>query len=594
MAALWEPHLDPKSNRTYWSDGKVSYWKPPKHITVATDPASGHRYYHCSKTKRSVWLPFSKQRHKRATIDRAAVEAARPTDRTKRKTHDDWKVEAFSGLLAKLHMGGCASTPVQGSQATAAAKRAASGGGGGGGGAAAAAAGAQKKKLSKKGSRRKVGGPSNQLRSSYEMVHSKMASRLQSAGCGVVGLRNLGNTCFMNSALQCLSNTVNLTDYFLGFEWQTEINADNPLGSGGQLARAYGSLVDQLWSKDANRSSALTPKSFKRSLERVNPMFAGYEQHDTGELLTFLLDGLHEDLNRVEKKPYVEEVECDGRSEDEVSREAWKGYLLRNKSIVVDIFQGQLRSTLRCLECGYARVKFDPFMYLTLPIPKKGGRKTDIMACLDVFCAEETLDGDEQWYCPKCKTHVDARKKLDLWKMPPVLIIILKRFEFDLYGNRSKLDAHVAFPVQDLDFRGYVQSKEREPPIFDLFAFANHMGGFGGGHYTAVANNRVDEEWYLFNDSDVSVMEVGTQRERNAAANSAYVLFYNRVLAGENDMDGSLDAIYGSTSDTSLGSGRSHAPVVRRQSVTLPHLWPHYSADSSDDLDDMRLPAVDE
>jgi len=192
---------------------------------------------------------------------------------------------------------------------------------------------------------------------------------------------------------------------------------------------------------------------------------------------------------------------------------------------------------------------------------------------------------------------VDATKKLDLWKMPPVLIVILKRFEVvDMYGNSVKRDDQVAFPVQDLDFRGHVTSVEREQPLYDLFAYSNHMACFGGGHYTAVANNRVDDQWYLFNDSDVSPVAVGSKRERRAAAKSAYVLFYNRVLAGGEDMDASMDAVYGGGSDLSLGSDhRHHAPVVRRQSVTLPHLWPHYSADSLDDDDDaQRLPVLDE
>ena len=246
------------------------------------------------------------------------------------------------------------------------------------------------------------------------------------------------------------------------------------MGSGGALARTYGALMDQLWSKDPRRRSAIAPKKFKDVLEQANPMFAGYDQHDHSELVIFLLDGLHEDLNRVVgKKPYVEEVECDGRPEDEVSREAWKGYLMRNKSIMVDIFQGQLRSTLTCTTCGYARVKFDPLMYLTLEIPKSG--RTDLAACLDAFLSEEVLDGDNQVYCSKCKEHMDFTKKFDLWKMPPVLIIILKRFEFDNRTQRStKRDTPVAFPVQDLDFRGYVKSAEREPPIFDLFAYTNH------------------------------------------------------------------------------------------------------------------------
>ena len=94
------------------------------------------------------------------------------------------------------------------------------------------------------------------------------------------------------------------------------------------------------------------------------PQFQGYDQQDLQELLAFLLDGLHEDLNRVTKKPYVEAAERKDRETDEaVAMEAWMGYLKRNRSIVVDIFQGQLRSTLTCSECSHQSMTFDPFLY---------------------------------------------------------------------------------------------------------------------------------------------------------------------------------------------------------------------------------------
>ena len=87
-----------------------------------------------------------------------------------------------------------------------------------------------------------------------------------------------------------------------------------------------------------------------------------YDQHDSQELLAFLLDGLHEDLNRVHKKPYVEIPDANGRPDELVAAESWKIYLMRNKSIIVDLFQGQLKSTLCCKKCGFESVKFDPFM----------------------------------------------------------------------------------------------------------------------------------------------------------------------------------------------------------------------------------------
>ncbi|KDN35786.1 cysteine proteinase [Tilletiaria anomala UBC 951] len=189
---------------------------------------------------------------------------------------------------------------------------------------------------------------------------------------GLVGLQNLGNTCFMNSALQCMSNTLELQQYFVSGVYKQELNSDNPLGMGGALAEAFGSLLEKIWSP--NTHGAIVPREFKYAVSRFAPQFAGYGQQDTQELLAFLLDGLHEDLNRILKKPYIEAPDWEGGGEKEMvefARKQWEIYKARNDSVIVDLFQGQYRSTLVCPKCQKVSIKFDPFMYLTLPIPNR-------------------------------------------------------------------------------------------------------------------------------------------------------------------------------------------------------------------------------
>eukprot|EP00854_Cymbomonas_tetramitiformis_P020716 gene20716-24826_t len=183
---------------------------------------------------------------------------------------------------------------------------------------------------------------------------------------GRAGLGNLGNTCFMNSSLQCLSHTAALNDYFLSNEHLAEVNKDNPMGLGGELAIAYGSLMQALWKDSA---ASVHPRAFKGKLAQFAPQFSGYNQQDSQELLAFLLDGLHEDLNRVKQKPYMELKDAENRPLDEVAKEAWDYHLARNNSVIVDLFQGQYKSTLVCPSCGKQSVTFDPFMYLSLPLP---------------------------------------------------------------------------------------------------------------------------------------------------------------------------------------------------------------------------------
>ncbi|KAL8266622.1 hypothetical protein R6Q59_003966 [Mikania micrantha] len=191
---------------------------------------------------------------------------------------------------------------------------------------------------------------------------------------GLAGLQNLGNTCFMNSALQCLVHTPPLVDYFLQ-DYTDEINKQNPLGMHGELAVAFGELLRKLWSSGR---TAVAPRAFKGKLARFAPQFSGYNQHDSQELLAFLLDGLHEDLNRVKQKPYIETKDSDGRPDEEVANEFWSYHKARNDSIVVDVCQGQYKSTLVCPVCNKISITFDPFMYLSLPLPSNTTRSMTI------------------------------------------------------------------------------------------------------------------------------------------------------------------------------------------------------------------------
>ncbi|KAL0267099.1 UNVERIFIED_CONTAM: hypothetical protein PYX00_009454 [Menopon gallinae] len=183
---------------------------------------------------------------------------------------------------------------------------------------------------------------------------------------GATGLNNLGNTCFMNAALQCVSNTQVLTQYFTSKMHLYELNRDNPLGMKGHIALRYADLIDNIWS---GSSKTIAPLKLRWTIGKYAPRFNGFQQHDSQELLAFLLDGLHEDLNRVHDKPYLELKDSDGRPDVIVAQEAWENHILRNKSIIVDLFHGQLKSKVTCNVCSHESVRFDPFNYLSLPLP---------------------------------------------------------------------------------------------------------------------------------------------------------------------------------------------------------------------------------
>uniref|UniRef100_A0A8C7WFK1 ubiquitinyl hydrolase 1 n=1 Tax=Oncorhynchus mykiss TaxID=8022 RepID=A0A8C7WFK1_ONCMY len=178
---------------------------------------------------------------------------------------------------------------------------------------------------------------------------------------GFTGLVNLGNTCFMNSVIQSLSNTRELRDYFHDRAFENEINCDNPLGTGGRLAIGFAVLLRALWK---GTHHAFQPSKLKAIVASKASQFTGYAQHDAQEFMAFLLDGLHEDLNRIQNKPYTETVDSDGRLDEVVADEAWQRHKMRNDSFIVDLFQGQYKSKL-------VSITFDPFLYLPVPLPQK-------------------------------------------------------------------------------------------------------------------------------------------------------------------------------------------------------------------------------
>uniref|UniRef100_A0A671QPC8 ubiquitinyl hydrolase 1 n=1 Tax=Sinocyclocheilus anshuiensis TaxID=1608454 RepID=A0A671QPC8_9TELE len=185
---------------------------------------------------------------------------------------------------------------------------------------------------------------------------------------GFTGLVNLGNTCFMNSVIQSLSNTQELRDYFHDRGFESEINCNNPLGTGGRLAISFAVLLRALWK---GTHHAFQPSKLKAIVASKASQFTGYAQHDAQEFMAFLLDGLHEDLNRIQNKPYTETVDSDGHQDEVVAEEAWQRHKMRNDSFIVDLFQGQYKSKLVCPVCSKVSITFDPFLYLPVPLPQK-------------------------------------------------------------------------------------------------------------------------------------------------------------------------------------------------------------------------------
>lgn len=381
---------------------------------------------------------------------------------------------------------------------------------------------------------------------------------------GRIGLHNLGNSCFMNSVIQCLVADEPLARFFRSGLYKQHVNRNNSLGTGGVLADSYAELIQQMFNQF---NPVVNPKKFKETIGKLHSSFSSNDQQDSQEFLSFLLDGLHEDMNeartdsnksnprkkslfgnlRSQSKSSLVEMgkmptssnadddDDDKFSEQELLQRSWKRYRENNWSIMVDMFQGILRSKCRCLVCGKTSTTFNPFMYLSLPIPEydRKGRKGGavyLQECLDDFVKEEVLSGDDLWRCSRCKKPQRSTKTLTLTKLPPVLLVHLKRFYYQ-GPFRNRIDTYVEFPLNRLDLTSYVPKQFLNPGetfVYNLKGVSSHYGGLSGGHYMAQVRDgppNSSQTWLNFDDTKVSPIN-----EKDVKTSAAYILFYIREV----------------------------------------------------------------
>ena len=188
----------------------------------------------------------------------------------------------------------------------------------------------------------------------------------KNSSSGICGSVNLGNTCYMNSSIACLSNCVELTYYFLSGQYKYDINYKNKYGLKGKLAEGWYSLLSEYWLESNTKGN---PKDIKDIVGEKDIKYKGYNQQDSNEFINLFLDILNEDLNFSDEKKYIElQEKSDTEKDEECAKRFWEANLIRNDSIITDLFCGLFKSTIICPKCNKISVTFEPFYSINLPL----------------------------------------------------------------------------------------------------------------------------------------------------------------------------------------------------------------------------------
>ena len=279
---------------------------------------------------------------------------------------------------------------------------------------------------------------------------------------GLCGGKNLGNTCFMNSSIACISNCTELTYYFLSGEYKKDINKENKLGMGGKLALSWGNLLQQYW---VEKTRVGNPAEFKKTLGNKVAMFRGFGQQDSNEFMNFFIDYLNEDLNATTQKPYIElESKKESETDEECAKRFWESNLKRNDSIITDLFCGQYKSTIVCPECGNINITFDPFNTLTLPLVNKNEENNNIN---DEY---EYIDEFHIFYVPKYSLRKPIRIEIKN---------ILKNVTLDeLFKTLSNKRDFIYKDLINEIFYTKIENTKLEDFIEDISEIEDHINDF--------------------------------------------------------------------------------------------------------------------
>lgn len=336
---------------------------------------------------------------------------------------------------------------------------------------------------------------------------------------GLCGLVNHGNTCYMNTAINCLSNTTPSTFYFLNKYYLEMLNNDR---KETDFLLQWVKLINGIWEENCT----ISPESFIKSTKilsfKQDNIFHYRHQQDVSEFIIFIINNIHEALSQkttIEVPLSIDNIDKKYHKLIKESVDNWSLHFKDSYSFIIELFYGQFISIIETIDNLPVEKSFsyEPFCTLELEIPNQ---HCTIYDCFDLMSQESMLIKDNKWFSDSIKSYRNAKRTTLILRNPNILIICLKRFN----SNNSKKKNLVKFPINNLDLSKYIfKLSSNQRCEYNLYAVANHLGDSNFGHYISYCKN-LDNRWYKYDDE--SVIEVD---EKDLISNYAYCLFYQKI-----------------------------------------------------------------
>ncbi len=322
------------------------------------------------------------------------------------------------------------------------------------------------------------------------------------------GFTNLGNTCYMNAALQCLCHLPQLNLDCPDFIKDIKKRSNK---SDVSVMKHLLNLQHAVW-EEGNKvvSTKGVLESFIKQCNKSNVYFESFQQNDTNDFLNTYMDFLHESIKRTVN------ISITGTPKNNYDRlklksiETWKNFFENSYSYIIVKFYSQLLTLTTCPNCDYYTSNHEPILSITLSL--RDNYKT-LYDCLNEFTDKETLDIENKWTCDKCKCKVQPKKEIKFWNLSDVLIFSIKTFRLN-----KKIEKHIDFP-EELKMNDYCINKG--DLTYTLSGICIHGGGLHGGHYYAMCKDYKQKKWRIHNDTHVTDTTL-----ENVLSQTPYCLFY--------------------------------------------------------------------